>query len=103
VAHYSQAPITEALIDLRVTPGERVDVAALDAIHAAELQNYPNKKKLYAFTAELRAGDEVSANANQIERGWALVSEDQKQVCQVQLDGFTFSRLAPYETTLVDR
>jgi uncharacterized protein (TIGR04255 family) len=98
VAHYSRAPITEALIDLRVTPTAEVDVAALESIHSQEAERYPEKKKLFAFTAELRTGDEVSANATQLERGWALISVDKRQVFQAQVDGFTFSRLTPYET-----
>ncbi len=95
--HYSRAPITEALIDLRVQLPSGVTVADLEKIHAKEVTRYPAKDKQYTFSTQVRLGDEPGTAMAQQEIGWRLRSNDKPYVCQVQLGGFTLSRLVPYD------
>ncbi len=97
MAHYSKAPITEALIDLRVQLPPGASLANLEKVCTNEAERYPDKRKQFSFSAQVQGGQKVSANAAQQELGWLIHSHDKKHVCQVQLTGFTFSRLAPYD------
>jgi uncharacterized protein (TIGR04255 family) len=94
---YSRAPITEAMIDLRVSPSQEATLAALTALHANIAENYPNKEALLVVQGEMRAGASVGATASQTQVGFAFASSDSRQIIQARLDGFSFSRLAPYE------
>jgi uncharacterized protein (TIGR04255 family) len=95
---YERAPITEALIDIRVQAREGLESVALERVYDQVRQQYPVKKKSVFLEGRISAGDEVGASATQKLRGFAFVSEDAKQVFQARLDGFTFSRLRPYGT-----
>ena len=92
--HYNNAPITEAIIDIR----------AESAVQFEDLQNirkrlsdYPHEEARNLGEGMIQFGPSVQATAHQ--RPWALVfrNQDGNQVLQIRLDGLTFSRLAPYE------
>ena len=95
---YPNAPITEALIDLRVELPKRVTVAELEKIHAEEKTVYPIKKNRHEVTGQIQGGEQVAAAASSKHIGFIFTSQDQKQIFQARLDGFTLSRLAPYES-----
>jgi len=96
--HYENAPISEALIDIRVELPARVTPEALEAVHNFVKDEYPRKDKRIYVQGEFSAGDHVGAKAKQTFMGFAFSSEDGKQIFQARLDGFTFSRLRPYGT-----
>jgi uncharacterized protein (TIGR04255 family) len=93
---YENAPITEALIDIRVELPSGVTLKTLEAVHDKVKQVYPGKKKRVYVQGQFSAGDEVGAVAKQTVMGFALATKNGKQIFQVRLDGFTFSRLRPY-------
>jgi uncharacterized protein (TIGR04255 family) len=96
---YERAPITEALIDIRVQVPDVFNTVALERVYDLVRDHYPVKqKRLFLVEGRISAGDEVGASATQKPWGFAFVSEDAKQVFQARLDGFTFSRLRPYGT-----
>lgn len=95
--HYSHAPITEAVIDLRVTLPQGATLAALAAVHTSIAADYPNQEALLVVQGEMTAGASVGATASQTQIGFGYASGDRKQIVQARLDGFSFSRLAPYE------
>jgi len=49
-------------------------------------------------TGQFQVGDQVSASASSRNVGFVLASRDKKQILQLQLESFTFSRLAPYQS-----
>lgn len=93
---YENAPITEALIDIRVELPSGVTLNTLEAIHDEVKDRYPGKKKRVYVQGQFSVGDEIGAVAKQTLMGFALATESGKQIFQVRLDGFTFSRLRPY-------
>jgi uncharacterized protein (TIGR04255 family) len=95
--HYSQDPITEAVINLRVTLPPEAELAALAGIHNSIATDYPHQENLLVLQGEITAGENVGASASQTQLGFAYASSDQKQIIQARLDGFSFSRLAPYQ------
>ncbi|MBD1923548.1 TIGR04255 family protein [Microcoleus sp. FACHB-831] len=95
--HYSQAPITEAAISLRLELPDDVTLATLTDVHLAIKAAYPMSQDILAFQGQMLAGASVGATASQTQIGYNFLSSDQKHSFQARLDGFTFSRLAPYE------
>ena len=98
--HFENAPITEALIDIRVKMREDLTVEQLESIYNSISGQYPDKKARHKWEDkfEFKKGEPpVSLGAETID-GYIFTSTDQKQIFQARLDGFTFSRLMPYET-----
>jgi uncharacterized protein (TIGR04255 family) len=94
---YPKAPITEALIDIRVTlPGE-ITLADLARVNIGEDVGYPQRRNQFAGEARIAIGEQLGATTQQTHNGYVFVSSDERQIVQVRLDGFTFSRLAPYD------
>lgn len=99
VQRYSRAPITEAIIDLRVEKAEGLTLAQLERCHEGEEKAYPSKGNVNLATAQLSLGGQVesfshSAGTSQI--GYLFKSADGKQIFQVHFEGFTVNWLAPY-------
>jgi uncharacterized protein (TIGR04255 family) len=95
---YSRAPITEAIIDLRVKLPEGTTFAQLERCVANEAGAYPIKGKFRETTARMEVGEGLSTSASTKHVGFALTSADRKQLFQVRLDGFAMIRLAPYDS-----
>ena len=94
------APITEALIDIHVTPREGLTFAdlksAIDALDFGYYVKNPISEGTFAFSlAPDGQRSQTVAEAAQI--GLRLHSADEKYVAQFRLAGFTLSRLPPYE------
>ena len=96
--HYENAPISEALIDIRVHFPNALSLEALESMHARIQDDYPRKEKRSYLQGQFSMGDAVGAVATQTQVGFAFSSTDGKQIVQARLDGFTFSRLKPYGT-----
>lgn len=96
--HYSKAPITEAIIDLRVTLPEGTKVAQMEQCGANEAGPYPTRKNITTAITRMELGERFSTSATTDHVGFAFTSADTKQVFQVRLDGFAMIRLAPYDT-----
>ncbi|MCA1595197.1 MAG: TIGR04255 family protein [Chloroflexi bacterium] len=94
--HYSRAPITEAVIDVRITPGAPLD--GLSVVGEGEEERYPLRKELLQVHGQIDIGPHPNTSAGQRPCGNLFISRDERQACQFRTDGFAFSRLAPYET-----
>jgi uncharacterized protein (TIGR04255 family) len=93
---YENAPIKEALIDIRVELPSDVTPKTLEALHSHVKNRYPGKKKRVYVQGHFSLGSEIGAAAKQTTMGFAFSTESGKQIVQARLDGFTFSRLRPY-------
>lgn len=102
MAEYSllkNAPITEALIDIRIKIKEGFDVERFQALSEAISGQYPDKKARHRWEGrfEFKKGEgPISSGAETID-GYIFTSVDGKQVFQSRVDGFTFNRLKPYD------
>ncbi len=95
---FRNAPITEALIDIRAELPATVALSDLEKLHAHIQDNYPQKRSRTMWEGALRlegGKDPVTATRHQVD-GYFFTSSDGKQVVQFRLDGFSFSRLHPY-------
>ena len=95
--HYQNAPIIEALIDIRAQLPVESHLEMLQEVFAKVKQEYPKKVTRDYVQGHLSLGDEVGISAKQTPMGFVCYSKDGTQVFQARLDGFTFSRLKPYE------
>lgn len=95
--HYSRAPITEAVLDIRVQLPDDVTLDTLLMVHINEQVSYPTRRTRIAGQAQVTMGTEMAFNASQGPIGHVFMSSDEHQIFQARLDGFTFSRFAPYE------
>jgi uncharacterized protein (TIGR04255 family) len=97
--HLNNAPITEALIDIRIKVRDDFDVLKLDALHDAIAAQYPDKKKRHKWEGrfEFKKGETPTSAGIETIDGFVFASADGKQIFQARIDGFTFNRLRPYE------
>lgn len=95
--HYDKAPITEALIDIRVELAPEVRFEDLQALRQHLASEYPREDTRSVAEALVQFGPAVQASAKQTPLGLGFWNSSNNQVLQVRLDGFTFSRLEPYE------
>ena len=99
--HLRKAPITEALIDIRATLPAHIKLRDLEKVCGELSDRYPNCRERRSFKGRLSFG-EASPPALSVEcegpDGYLMTSKDGLQIVQARLDGFTFSRLRPYET-----
>jgi uncharacterized protein (TIGR04255 family) len=96
--HYKNAPITEALIDIRVELPSEFGFEQLQAIRSLVAHDYPREETITMGMAKISFVPEIQASGQHKKIGLKLWSAGDKQVFQARLDGFTFSRLEPYET-----
>jgi uncharacterized protein (TIGR04255 family) len=93
----SKAPITEALIDIRVKLAPDFDIGRFDEISAAVRHEYPARQEQRVSHLQFQMGPEENRVDQQTKiNGYRYLSSDKKQIFQVRIDGFTFNRLAPY-------
>jgi uncharacterized protein (TIGR04255 family) len=95
--HYTKAPITEAIIDLRVQLPEITTVADIRHCYEEEEKVYPQRNELNLTFGQIEVGPRISTATSSQQIGFRFASDDQKYVFQARLNGFTLSRLAPYE------
>lgn len=96
--HYDRAPIKEAIIDIQIDQPGTLLLPALDVADIRE-RGYPERRKLFRgqMIGQMEAGRlTTTTEADQV--GFQYIGQEAKHVAQLRLDGFTFSRLAPYQT-----
>jgi len=108
MANYSllnNAPIVEALIDIRIRKKEGFDVENFQTLFSQISGQYPDKKDRHRWEGkiEFKKGEIPSAGGLDIVDGYVFTSADKKQVFQARIDGFTFNRLNPYDNWEVFR
>jgi uncharacterized protein (TIGR04255 family) len=96
--HYSKAPLTEAVLDIRVELPSEIKLQELKEVQAGEKERYPRREESLLVVGHMSMGSQVGASAKQTPNGYRFTSQDNRQIFQARIDGFTFSRLAPYET-----
>lgn len=98
--HYKKAPITEAIIDIKaILPGE-FSVDELKDIYPHVKDKFPTQEPFYRGTGSIifQPGTDVKVDTLQQQVGFWFRSEDNLRTFQATLDGFTFNRLAPYDS-----
>lgn len=100
--HYSNAPITEATIDLRVVQPENLSIEELLEIQTLLVDDYPRQEAEFVLAQDVRIDGEEARQpfVTQVlnrQNGFRLTSRDKQRVLYVRLDGFALSIRAPYD------
>lgn len=92
------APIIEALIDIRVKLPATTDVKSIDVLFEKIKNQYPTRQELRIseFSFDLKPDADPVKAAKLRVNGYRYISADKKLIFQARLDGFTVSRLRPY-------
>ena len=96
--YYSKAPITEALIDLRIVPLDESNLISLRSLQDNLAEDYTLSEEINLAQGQFQqTGSTVTATATQSPLGYRFINSDKTQVFQACLDGFTLSHLEPYK------
>ncbi len=98
--HLKNAPIREALIDFRVTPKSGLTFEQLQADIEGKFVGYQTKGAIFQQIFAVRMDVEAQSHGTSHDSrkvGLRLHSADERYVAQCQIEGFTLSRLPPYE------
>src|SRR6266496_2123454 len=95
---YLKAPITEALIDLKVTLPEGFSIDDLTNIYAHISDRFPTQESIQTGSLVFQSGPTIRIDTNQQHSGFLFRSKDGVKILQATLNGFTFNRLAPYDS-----
>ncbi|MGD0505686.1 MAG: TIGR04255 family protein [Steroidobacteraceae bacterium] len=103
IRHLSNAPIVEALVDLKVHVPDRTTFETLEQALAKQEFGYQTKGPIFrgnfGMAINLQESPQAKPLVSETTRlGMRLHSDDEKYVAQFTTEGFTFSRLAPYES-----
>ena len=99
----ARAPITEALVDLRVQPADGMTVERLEQVLQSRNFGYHRKGPILRTHFGIVMNIQDGSPAQQVMGGSAIVgvrlhSADDKYVAQFTTESFTLSRLEPYES-----
>lgn len=96
--HLNNAPITEALLDLRVQLPPGTTLSELESLHRRIEHEYPAKQSKKKFHVMLDTQHPATASQEVSDLGFIFWSSDGKRAVQARMDGFSLSHLAPYGT-----
>ncbi|MSQ46886.1 MAG: TIGR04255 family protein [Deltaproteobacteria bacterium] len=97
-------PIVEAVLDVDCDMSPAFDLAAVEKpLRETFRDQYPRFRALFLEEAHLeqKVDQPVQVSAQRKLQAFQFFKEDEKQLIQVRVQGFTFNRLAPY-TSLDD-
>ena len=97
--HLRNAPITEALIDFRVSQlGKPLNEASLDLLKPGLQERYPTWQRQDFVEARIEVkGPSIRQDATDKQfRGFLFRARDERSIAQFRVDGFTYNRLKPY-------
>ena len=95
------APSVEAIIDIRVTPENRPDEESLKNFVQKKFCDYKFRDSQREIQYQVTVSPNQPPNQTIQDRGWKglrFQSKDQKYIAQFNRDGFTLSRLEPYQS-----
>jgi uncharacterized protein (TIGR04255 family) len=94
--HLKNAPIAEAIVDLRVELPPDVTVETLKKVGDIVSADYPERRTRISGTAALDLQtNTITSDSKPV--GYLFWSTDRRQALQARLDGFSVSRLKPYQ------
>ncbi|MCI1267913.1 MAG: TIGR04255 family protein [Saprospiraceae bacterium] len=95
---YSNAPIREAVYDIRVDRLNIKQIEDLAAFKELVKDNFPIEKKKHNFTGQIQFSPDkpIESKAHSNLTGYVFLSDDQTRQLQVRIDGITLNILKPY-------
>ena len=99
IQHLDKAPITEALVDIRVPTQSEFDVSKLEAVHKDVANSYPVKEERLQQEIVFELSESAfKQKSKKHKAGYFFKTQANNRVAQFRVDGFTYSWLKPYES-----
>jgi uncharacterized protein (TIGR04255 family) len=96
---YPNAPINEAVFDVRIAPLDSSVIPELEEFGRTEEERYPVRAEINKVGNQINLNPEkVTSSIVQERFGYSF--QGRPELFQARLDGFTFNRLRPYEDWL---
>lgn len=96
--HLSRAPIREALLDIRVRPRPGLESDQLRELIEVLRPEFPKSSERRRMSVEFGTSPPRQERRDLGIDAIVLKSDDELSVCQLRESGFTFNRIAPYES-----
>tara|TARA_R110002111_G_scaffold225396_2_gene287071 strand:- start:55 stop:798 length:744 start_codon:yes stop_codon:yes gene_type:complete len=96
--HLEAAPITEAIIDIRIQPVPDEYLARFSTLSKAFQEKYTSQREMRRAGFQLNVQGEGSVDREDNHIGYRHETTDGKRVLQFRTDGFTLSYLNPYSS-----
>jgi uncharacterized protein (TIGR04255 family) len=96
--HLRNAPIAEAVIDFRVVRQEQVSAEAFADLGSSIGEQYTKTGSIQSIEARFGVIHGKPSGASQIQTDLGIRYESTTEIVQFRVDGFTFSKIAPYTT-----
>jgi uncharacterized protein (TIGR04255 family) len=93
---YRKAPITEAVIDIRVVQRQDLDVGEFAALGIGS--DYSETADQYRVTGAINIGAPAAQTIAPVKEGIQFATKSREKLFQAQRQGWSFNKLAPYET-----
>ena len=90
VRRYSRAPITEAILDLKVILPDNFPIEKFLEIHARIRDRFPTSEPIHVGSLAIQAGPEIQVDASRQHSGFLFRSKDGLRIFQATLQGFTY-------------
>lgn len=99
--HLKNAPIIEALIDIKVQLPDEISINNIEPLHASISNKYPLADRIFVYKTEVNiqnVDDPKQKTINKGVIGYFYKTKEETNLVQFRLDGFTFNKLKPYES-----
>jgi len=104
---YKSAPITEAVIEIRLQPPAPPDLSTLEGLAKSLEKDFPKQSPMQFVQVSVTAPPSVdqapSQTLSHAKIGFRLAKADDSRVLQLRRDGLAYSHLAPYTEWAVFR
>lgn len=100
IESYPKSPITEAIFEILTEFPKSVAATDIEKLHSKISAQYPKAKPRHKFESRFEVKDGKPVNSETISLGvdgYLFWTQDDKQVVQYRANGFSFSRLNPYQ------
>lgn len=95
--HLSNAPITEALIDIRIQSEKLFEEHQFNKLFELIKKDYPNRQNQVNTMVNINSDEgSIKTHSPQI-TGYLLKNSNKTQMVQFRQNGFTYNKLAPYK------
>lgn len=100
VEHLPNAPLLEAVIDLRVANATPLTLSDLEAFRVQCVAEFPIEEQLFSGTVQIKMSGPGEVHHTDVESepiGYRFWTEDRTWAMQVRTGGLTMSKMPPYD------
>ena len=97
---FPNAPINEALVDIRVELPKEIVLTNLESFHDLTKKRFPKKEVRISLEGGIKLsskGEIETIPASGKTEGYLFKSQESGKIVQARLNGFTFNKLRPYK------